>query len=114
MQELMKNLFYTKAYSIGRENEENDEYDSERWFTEFVGDYSKSQVVEIPHKDIIVDDFDDLKLVSDWAYQHLFLPRTRDDGSTWHTTHSVVYDIENRSLKMMFQEDAENPIEFQL
>ena len=114
MQELMKSLFYTKSYTIGRENEEDDEYDSERWFTEFVGDYSKSQVVEIPHKDIIVDDFDDLKLVSDWAYQHLFLPRTRDDGATWHTTHSVVYDIENRSIKMMFQEDAENPIEFQI
>lgn len=86
MRELMNKLKYTKAYDLNTEP---------FWFTEFVG-------INGLTVDSQVDDFSDVVTQAKKLFDH----RIRN-GKTWHTTHSVVYDIANRELSAIVQEDGE-------
>ena len=83
MRELMNKLKYTKAYE-GAER-----------FTEFVG----INGLTVNNK---ADDFADVVAQAEKLYEY----RIRN-GKTWFTTHSAVYDIENRKVSVIVQEDGE-------
>lgn len=81
---LMQSLRYTNSYKAA-----TDPY----WFTEFVG--ADLSVVSTP------TDFADAVAEAQAAYAD----RSRDDGKTWQTVHSTVYDMTNLSLTCYFQEE---------
>lgn len=85
---IMKRLLYSDAYIT------SDTPSYPYWFTEFVGDriYCNSSP----------DKFYD---IVNKAGQY-YLNRSRDTGLTWHTTHSSVYDIENKIFIVRTQEIA--------
>lgn len=85
--ELLSDLAYTRMYSTSPNPPEH------FWFTEYVEDDLK---VNSP-----VSDFEEAVNI---AGQY-FLNRERDDGKTWHTVHSSLYDIENKCLYLVTQED---------
>ncbi|MED4061701.1 carcinine hydrolase/isopenicillin-N N-acyltransferase family protein [Priestia megaterium] len=83
MRELMNKLKFTKAY------------EGAEWFTEFVG-------INGLTVDSEPDDFADVVALAEKLYQY----RIRN-GKTWFTVHSAVYDIENRKVSVIVQEDGE-------
>ena len=83
MRELMNKLKYSKAY------------EGAEWYTEFVG-------INGLTVDSEVEDFAEEISYAEKLYEH----RIRN-GKTWHTAHSVVYDIENCKLSVIVQEDGE-------
>lgn len=98
MFDLMHNdLRYTKAYS-----RDTDPY----WFTEFTGNYSTFGDITVttpeeeyqPIVDYVINEFEN---------------RSRFTRTTWQSLHSVVYDIENKSLKVVPQE-TDNEYEFSI
>lgn len=89
MRNLMDDLLYSKAYST-YEHPSNP-----YWFTEFVGERNLtcaspanlySEVVQIAGQQ--------------------YLNRSRNIGDTWHTVHSSVYDVQNKKLYLITQEDG--------
>lgn len=75
----------------------------ERWLTEFVGGdltcYAPPQT------------FEGIRAQAGEAYAD----RDRDIPKTWHTVHSSVYDIRNRTVSVVFQEDdRHSEIEFSI
>lgn len=82
MKSLMRNLFYTKSYTL-TEN---------KWFTEFVGDGLKVTTPDAGFADIMDRAAD--------AYAH----RDRNNPLTWQTVHSVVYDLANKTLAVCVQQ----------
>lgn len=93
MLSLMKKVWYTQAYKRTT---------SPFWYSEFVKDYTYSGYGDItinsPHSDFtpIVD-----KAIN------MFNNRSRDDGKTWYTVHTSVYDLENKTLTIVPQETDE-------
>lgn len=85
----MQSVKYTNAYT-GTTT-------ATKWYTEGVG--------EIEGVDIEVnsslEDCEERYQLMQTAYEN----RDRDTGFTWHTVHSCVYDIANKSVKVIFQED---------
>lgn len=82
MRDLMNKLKYTNAYK-GAE-----------WYTEFVG-------INGLTVDSEADDFTSVMEQAATAYQN----RVRN-GETWHTVHSSVYDIANKKVSVIVQEDG--------
>lgn len=91
MVSLMKKVRYTNAYK---------DETLPRWNSESVGDYTAAG-----YKDITItspdSDFDLPYSIS----QEWFLNRSRTDGSTWQTVTCSVYDIQNKVLTLISQED---------
>lgn len=92
MRALLNQLKYTNTYQL-----DTDPY----WCSEFVH-------TELPSGEILTVNtpgniFHELAPI---AYQ-IYLNRSREDGSTWQTTHSSIYDIKNRKLYLICQEDDE-------
>lgn len=83
MKSLMRNLFYTQAYTL-TEN---------KWFTEFVGDKLTVTTPDAGFAEI-------MEIAAD-AYEH----RNRENPVTWQTVHSVIYDLTNKSLVVCVQQD---------
>lgn len=81
MRELMNELKYTNAYR------------NSDWYTEFVGNR-----LTVNNE---VDDFEDIIERAAIAFQN----RIRN-GKTWQTIHSSVYDIANRKVSVIVQEDG--------
>ena len=83
----MKDLFYTRAYNTSVNP--SDPY----WYTEFVGNniYCNSSV----------DEFSSIVAAAGQEY----LKRTRESGTTWQTVHSAVYNLNDLSLSIIFQEN---------
>lgn len=82
MKALMRDLFYTKTYTLS----------SNKWFTELVG---KELTVTSPEAK-----FSDIFAKATDAYNN----RDRNNPLTWQTIHSVVYDLENKSFTVCVQE----------
>lgn len=93
MRSTIANAAYTKAYPTAAV--------SARWLTEFVG--GALTCYAPPYL------FDSIRAAAGEAY----LSRDRNNPITWQTVHSAVYDIRNRSVSVVFQEDNEE-IEFTL
>lgn len=87
---LLNALDYTRAYSTAPNAADP------AWLTEFVdGDLTCASAPA---------DFDDILAAAGQAYQN----RSRDDGSTWQSVHSAVYDLDSLTVEFMFQEDHEH------
>lgn len=90
--DVMDDIKYTNSYS--------DVTDGNKWYTEFVGNYDT-------YGDISVDSsLTDLNSVYAEA-RSLYLSRDRDTGLTWHTVHSAVFDLKNKQITVIFQENDE-------
>lgn len=87
MRALMNSLTYTKSYLP-----DTDPY----WYTEFAGTRGLTVASEVEEYLPVVE-----------IAQHMYQTRTREGSDTWQTTHSSVYDIENKDLYVIFQEDGE-------
>ncbi|MCQ2076002.1 MAG: carcinine hydrolase/isopenicillin-N N-acyltransferase family protein [Bacteroidaceae bacterium] len=96
MRAMMNGLKYTRTYSTAPDAAEP------VWLTEYVGVLGLT----------VISDPEDFDAVVQYA-GGLFNDRTRTDGLTWQTVHSAVYDIENRALNIIVQEDGEE-LEFAL
>lgn len=91
MRSLMNDLKYTKAYNTA--SEVSDPF----WYTEYVG--ANNLTVSSP-----VSAFTDTVNY----YGGIFASRTREDAvTTWQTTHSVVYDIDEKKAYIIVQEDGD-------
>lgn len=92
MKDMMHSIWYTNAY-----NSEMNPY----WYSEFVG-------VTKTFGDLTIYDpkskFDGMVAYT----QEMFKNRTREKGDTWHTVHSVVYELEEKKLHIIVQENGEN------
>lgn len=88
MSDLMKSVFYTKAYSV---------LEDPIWYSEFSGQY---QTFGNLTKDSTPEEYAPLMTY----VRNLFTSRQRD-GSTWQTVHSSVYDIEHKKLNIIVQEN---------
>lgn len=95
MQDLMKKVYYTRAYDVYSEN---------FWYS------------ELCHDDLTMDDRGPANLHGDIYAAGVFADdliyslndyyRMERDSTTWHTVHTSVYDIENRTLYVMPQESG--------
>lgn len=90
LNKMTTDLKYTNAYTGGTEIGE--------WYTEFVG-INNLTVESNP------EDFTEALEDAQYKYQN----RSRDPESefygTWHTVHTSIYDIENKTLKLVVQEE---------
>ncbi len=82
IEEIMRSLHYTHAYD-----------DNSPWLTEFVGIHSATI-----HDTATLRD-------SQIAARALYLATTRDKADTWHTTHTIVYDLDNKMAWCYTQQD---------
>lgn len=96
MRAMMNGLKYTRTYSTAPDAAEP------VWLTEYVGVQGLT----------VISDPEDFDAVVQYA-GGMFNDRSRTDGLTWQTVHSAVYDIENRALNIIVQEDGEE-LEFAL
>lgn len=87
--DLLEQLKYTNAYDTNRVNTGN------FWYTEFVSK-NAGRTVSTPASDYA-------NILP--AIETIFANRSRDDGYTWHTVHSAVYDIDARRMYLVTQED---------
>lgn len=97
MRELLTALFYTNSY-----NEDETPF----WFTEFVG--INNLTVKSPP-----EDFAEVVASAIEKYSH----RTRTEGEyfgTWHTVHSVIYDIKERKMYLITQQEDSDEKEYDL
>ena len=90
MRTMMNGLFYSKAYPTSESPA------SPAWCTEFVG------IGKLTAGSPAVD-FDPVFSVVGGIYAN----RNRDNSDVWHTVHSAVYDIGNKTLNIVVQEDGE-------
>lgn len=96
MRAMMNGLKYTRTYSTAPDAADP------VWLTEYVGVQGLT----------VISDPEDFDAVVQYA-GGMFNDRSRTDGLTWQTVHSAVYDIENRALNIIVQEDGEE-LEFAL
>lgn len=92
MIQMMHDISYSKAY-----------IDSANWLSEMCADYRPMGYDLDLSVDKTVTDpeaFNPVVEIMQKMYQH----RTRDDGSTWQTVHSSVYDLHKRELYLTVQE----------
>ncbi len=82
---MMDKLRYTKAYQTST---------SPFWYTEFVGVRGLSVDSPASEYEPIIP-----------IVEEMFNNRNRDDGKTWHTAHSCIYDIANRKVYVSSQEE---------
>lgn len=87
MRNLLNQLTYTRAYKSSKNP--SDPY----WFTEFVGVQGLTCASEPEEFEYVVDK-------ADQYYRN----RERGDHKTWHTVHSTVFDIADRTMTTIFQE----------
>lgn len=90
---LLNSLLYSRTYT-----------DAE-WFSEMVGSYGIT--VDTPADDSVMQ-----QVVA--GAKVLYENRTREEPSTWHTTHSCVYDLDALTLSVVVQEDGDNMYSFAL
>lgn len=93
MRSAMRDVWYSKAYD--RNN---------HWYSEFVGSPDR---VEDPNGNVLLtmnSPADHYEPIFD-AIENWFDERNRDEWKVWHTTHSSVYDINERRLYLRFQEN---------
>lgn len=91
MRSLLDSLRYTRTYATAPGAATDP-----RWDTEFVGTEGTGLTVSSPSAD-----FDMVQEMAGEAY----LKRSREAPLLWHTVHSSVYDLNNRTLHLVVQED---------
>jgi len=99
MLEHMKKAWYGLVYYPGQEK---------RWASEMNGDFS-------------AEGFGDMTIYSPWEkrqkcfdwYRAQMMRKGPHNAGSWHTIHSSVYDIKNRTLKVCVKENDE-PFDFAL
>lgn len=102
MLELMtEKIKYTNGYTI--------DDDSEYWCTEMVSNTKTFGDLTV---DTTYDKFNGIKALTKKYFAERSREKTREkEGSTWQTVHSSVYDIKNRILYIVVQEEgADNAI----
>lgn len=90
MRDMLNSLTYTRTYST------SDNPSDPFWYTEYVGgDFT----VDTPASEFA-------NIVAE--YGETFTTRSRDDVDpfTWQTVHSVIYDISEKTAKIIFQESG--------
>lgn len=104
MLDVMKSIFFTKAYSVDTEP---------IWYSEFTGytntfgdltvdaTYNEDRTVNI-----VVDEEQYAGILS--YVKNSFENRSRTTGDTWQTVHTCIYDIENRELTVLVQEGSQS------
>ena len=86
---LLNDLKYTKSYITV------DYVSNPFWYTEWVSKNGPT----------VSDDISDFEEIVTKGGR-LYSERSRDTGLTWQTVHSVVYDLETKSLEIITQEDG--------
>lgn len=95
MIEAMESVWYSQAYDV-----------SNKWYSEMVGshdyilDPDGSDPTALVGMNTDPSHYEPIFSIIDGWYE----ARNRDEAKVWHTTHTSVYDIENRRLYMEFQE----------
>lgn len=89
MKEMCNKLMYSQTYLSA------DKVSDPFWYTEYVGG---NNTVSSP--------VEQLRATAE-RFSDIYTNRVRDDHTTWQSTHSVVYDLENKSLSVVVQEDGE-------
>ena len=82
------NLFYTNTYKDV----------NPIWYSECVGDYGSLGEINLNSPKSA---FDSAMAVMKEDFEH----RSREENNTWQTVHSCVYDIENRKVAIISQEE---------
>lgn len=88
MFDILNSLDYTRAYPS------SDNPALHRWYTEFVG--ARNLTVASP-----ASDYEPVVSIADGYFRE----RTRQDGRTWHSMHSSIYDTYRGTLYLQTQED---------
>lgn len=91
----MQEVWYTNTYK---------DETTPKWYSEYTGD--------TPYGDITIYMSPDNNLLNQ-AFnigKNNYEIRTREDELTWQTVHTSVYDIENKQLTLMFQENSSKHI----
>lgn len=89
MRALMDDLKYTRAY------QSSEDPSDPVWYTEFVGN----------GRTVITPPSGYASAISEAS--RMYNERSRDTGLTWQTCHSSVYDLLNKQLHVVFQEDGD-------
>ena len=92
MTDLMKSVWYTRAYSPDEDPV---------WRSEFAGKYEQFGDLT---KDSPPEAYDGILAYARDQYQR----RSRNTGITWHTVHTSVYDLSDKSLSVIPQEGEDN------
>ncbi|MCQ2739815.1 MAG: linear amide C-N hydrolase [bacterium] len=79
---IMNTLYYTNAYA-----------ENATWYTEFVG-----------LRDTTIHSDDSIFQEIQANARQMFLDTTREKGDIWHTTHSIIYDLDKLSAEYITQE----------
>lgn len=95
---LLKELDYTHAYKP----------QAEPWYTEFAGAALSLTVDSAP------SEFDDIRAAATEAYAARDRNTPPTEVRTWQSTHTCIYDIANRTMKIYVQEDSEHIYEYEL
>lgn len=101
LREIMNGLNYTRCYPTSVD------FANPVWYTEFVGNYGDLLELTV---DSPIDDFNKIMPIVGNLYSH----RERGDGKTWFTEHSSIYDISNKALYIVCQEDTDLEYRFVL
>lgn len=87
--EILNLLDYTRAYSTSKAPS------NPYWYSEFVGNRGLTVASE-------PSEFEPVVQIAGERY----LNRSRETGDTWQSVHSVLYDLENKSMEVITQEDG--------
>lgn len=95
METLMKRVWYSKAYSTKEDP---------IWYSEGLEEGCGFTWADIKSGER-VDEMFPLKLEVEKDYQSVDYQKSLRDGQYWYTTHSIVYDIEQRTMSLICQEN---------
>lgn len=92
MAKLMQRVKYTNTYDLSYQP---------FWYSEYV---AKQYTNDTPKEDL-------MKIAE---YCNKDFQRHKRDGTFWHSVHTSVYDIQNKTLRLYVQEDFDHPFNFKL
>lgn len=91
--------------TINYKNAYKDQGTDKTWYSEFTGTYPQGDVTVDTKPEIFDEKI--MPIVID-QFEH----RTREKADTWHTTHTSIYDMENKKLTVFDSTEEDIPHEF--
>lgn len=95
METLMKRVWYSKAYSTKTEP---------IWYSEGLSEGCGFTWQDI-QSGIYEDMFYEMMLLEEADYVSVDYQKSKRDGMYWYTTHSIVYDLEDKTMSLICQEN---------
>ncbi len=94
MLELMKKVWYSKAYST-----KTDPF----WYSEYFDRNTELSIKDVQEGNLAK--FDSIKNEAENRYQNIDYQKANRFGKDWYTTHTTIYDIDNLSFTINAQEN---------